>query len=78
MVDALNSSGHKLSEVGVLLREARSMCIALFDFFCFKHYCRSCNKIAHTLADFGSQTDVSVAPYFVSELVANESDVSVE
>jgi ribonuclease HI len=57
MVDALNSSSHELSEIGVLLRDTRSLCIASFDLFCFKHCRRVCNKIAHTLAKFDSQAD---------------------
>jgi hypothetical protein len=57
MVDALNSSSHELSEIGVLLRDTRSLCIASFDLFCFKHCRRVCNKITHTLAKFDSQVD---------------------
>jgi ribonuclease HI len=84
LVDALNSSSHELSEIGVLLREARSLCILSFDLFSFKHYRRVCNKIAHTLAKFGSQAEeeyvgwADVAPDFVSDLVASESAVSVD
>jgi ribonuclease HI len=79
LVDALNSSSHELSEIGILLREARSLCVVSFDSFQFKHCSRVCNKIAHTLAKFGSQADeecvgwADIAPDFVSDLVASES-----
>jgi hypothetical protein len=84
LVDALNSDSHELSKIGVLLREARSLCISSFDLFSFKHCRRVCNKIAHILAKFGSQTEeecvgwTDVAPYFVSDLVASESTAFVE
>jgi hypothetical protein len=57
------------------------MCISSFESFSFV-YCRHiCNKVAHTLAKFGSQTEeecvgwADVAPDFVYVLVA--SDVAV-
>jgi hypothetical protein len=84
LVDALNSDSHELSEIGVLLREARSLCISSFDLFSFKHCRRVCNKIAHILAKFGSQTEeecvgwTDVAPDFLSDLVASESTAFVE
>jgi ribonuclease HI len=84
LVDALKSGSHELSEIGVLPREARSLCISSFDLFSFKHCHRGCNKIAHTLAKFGSQAEkecvgwADVAPDFVSDLVASKSAVSVE
>lgn len=81
LVSSLNSSSHELSEIGILLRETRSMCIASFESFCFKHCRRFCNKVAHALAKFGSLAEEvcvgwdNVAPNFVSNLVA--SDVAV-
>jgi ribonuclease HI len=56
LVGALNSSSPELSEISILLHEARSMCISSFESFSFV-CCRICNKIAQTLAKFGSQTE---------------------
>jgi hypothetical protein len=81
LVNALNSSGHELSEIGVLLREARSMCIASLESFSFRHCRPECNKVAHSLARFASKADeecvgwTDVAPPFVSDVVASESAV---
>ena len=79
LVDALNSDRHKLSEIGVLLRESRSNCIAELETFSFQFCSRVCNKVAHAIAKFGSQAELEcvgwddAAPGFVSELVASEA-----
>ena len=76
-VNSLNSASHELLEIGVLLREIRSLCICSFESFNFKYCSRSCNNVAHCLAKFGSQAEeecvgwADVAPNFVSDLVAN-------
>lgn len=59
LVNAINSGDHDLSSIGVLLREARSLCFASFDAFQFKHCKRSCNNVAHSLADFGFRANVA-------------------
>ena len=81
LVSALKSSSHELSEIGVLLRDARSRCFAAFDLFEFNYCQRTCNKVAHSLAKFGYEADTEClgwtdeVPPFVSDLVA--SDIAV-
>ena len=78
LVSALKGDSHELSEIGVLLREARSKCIQSFDFFSFGFFRRDCNTAAHVLAQFGSKADVDCsgwvdeAPPFVSDVVASD------
>ena len=36
LVNAVNSASHELSEIGVLLREIRSLCIGSFESFIFQ------------------------------------------
>ncbi|KAK1628050.1 hypothetical protein QYE76_002365 [Lolium multiflorum] len=78
LVQALNTSSHELSAIGVILREARSNCIAAFDSFDFIFCPRKCNRIAHTLAQYGLRAEdecvgwADVAPPIVSDLVASE------
>lgn len=81
LVNATNSGDHDLSSIGVMLPEARSLCFASFDAFHF-HFCkRSCNSIAHNLADYGHRAGVVCtwwkddAPSFVWDLVASDSAV---
>jgi hypothetical protein len=49
LVQALNTCSHELSAIGVILREARSNCIAAFDSFDFI-FCPV--NVAHTLAQY--------------------------
>jgi ribonuclease HI len=78
LVKALTSTSHELAEIGVLLREIRSSCISSFDSFEFSFCPRRCNKVAHSLAQFGYRDESECngwadhAPPFVSELVASD------
>jgi ribonuclease HI len=78
LVQALNSESHDLSKIGVLIREARSICISYFESFEFTFVSRHCNKVAHTLAQYGYTADdecrgwAEDAPDFVSALVASD------
>jgi ribonuclease HI len=78
LVNALKNGSYDLSDLGVLIREARSICIASFEFYEFSYCPRSCNKIAHVLAQHGLRADVECvgwadyAPDFVSVLVTSE------
>lgn len=76
LVNALNGREHDASELGVLFREAKSLCMASFQSHEFMHCNRVCNKVAHYLAQFGmgSVDPFSVwvydAPDFVLSLLA--------
>jgi hypothetical protein len=75
----LKSSSHDLADIGVLLREARSICIGWFESYEYRFCPRDCNKAAHELAQFGLYANTECigwaesAPPFVPELVASES-----
>lgn len=78
MVFALNGREYDGAELGVLFREARSLCHASFVSYEFKYCRRDCNMVAHTLARFGLSADAPLsfwagdAPSFVSVLVNTE------
>ena len=78
LVKALKSNSHELAEVGVLLREIRSSCIASFDSYEFSFCSRKCNNVAHSLAQFGYRDEAECngwtdrVPSFVSVLVASD------
>jgi ribonuclease HI len=78
LVNALNSGDADLSDIGVLYREARSLCVLAFDAFEFRFCRRSCNKAAHAIAQHGKTLGVQNliwledAPAFVSVLVASD------
>jgi hypothetical protein len=55
LVNAIKTGSHDLADVGVLIREARSLRFLHFDQAEFIYCHRSCNNIAHTLAKFGYQ-----------------------
>ncbi|KAM0915505.1 hypothetical protein ACQ4PT_010803 [Festuca glaucescens] len=82
LVNALNSSSHELSVIGILLHEARSNCISSFDSFeiCFCPH--QCNNVAHSLAQHGFRAEdecvgwADVAPPFVSDMLASDLAVS--
>ena len=78
LVTALQTKERDLAHVGVLLKEARSGCISSFESYTFSFAPRSCNKVAHTLAQHGLRADVECegwedfAPAFLADLVASE------
>ncbi|XP_073363127.1 uncharacterized protein [Aegilops tauschii subsp. strangulata] len=78
MINALNGREYDAAELGVLFREARSLCRLSFESYDFKFCRRGCNLIAHNLAQFGLGAVVSLsvwdveAPDFVSALVGTE------
>ena len=75
MISALKGRDYDVAELGVLFREARSMCHASFVFSEFMFCPRNCNCVAHVLAQFAIGADeplhvwANVAPDFVSVLV---------
>jgi hypothetical protein len=75
LVNALKGREYDASELGVLFREAKSLCHASFQSHDFLFCSRVCNKVAHCLAQFGMGSDdpFSVwaydAPDFVSVMV---------
>lgn len=81
LVYALVRGDADLSENGVLIREARSCCIMSFQRFNFTFCPRTCNRVAHELANFGYglvESPVTCGEdvlEFVSVLVA--SDIAV-
>ena len=62
----------------MLFREAGSLCFANFDRFEFVFCCRTCNSVAHALAQFGFHAALPATvwtehlPDFVSSLVASD------
>jgi ribonuclease HI len=54
LVQGLKSSDYDKSEIGVLVKEARSSCILNFASFEFAFSRRSCNNAAHELAKLGA------------------------
>jgi hypothetical protein len=78
LVNALKNGSYDLSVLGVLIREARSVCISSFESYEFNYCPRSCNKIAHELAQHGLCADdecvgwADSAPDFVSVMVTSE------
>jgi hypothetical protein len=54
LVNAIKT-GNDLADVGVLIREARSLRFLHFDQADFTYCHRSCNNVAHTLAKFSYQ-----------------------
>ena len=81
LVLALTSSDYDKSEIGVLVKEARSLCILNFDSFQFSFSRRACNNVAHELAKLGTISESSDlywdadAPNCIATLLA--SDVAV-
>ena len=78
LVNALKSKEFDVAEVGVLIREARSLCCASFESAEFTFCRRECNKVAHVLAQqaYRALVPLSIwtenAPVCVSVLVASE------
>jgi hypothetical protein len=78
LVNALQTRSYDLSEIGVLVRDIRSVYIGSFDSYEFSYCPRECNRVAHELAQFGFRAEegclgwADEAPVFVSELVASD------
>ncbi|XBI60015.1 hypothetical protein VPH35_040982 [Triticum aestivum] len=62
MVSVLKGRDYAAAELGVLFREARSLCHASFESYDFKYCKHDCNMVAHALAQFGLSAD---APFSV-------------
>jgi hypothetical protein len=81
LVNAVKTRSYDLSVIGVLLKEIRSQCICSFEFFDFCFATRSCNKVAHSLAQYGLRADSECtgwegcAPDFISDVVASDAAV---
>jgi hypothetical protein len=75
---AIQSKSYDLTDIGILLREVRSNCVGSFEVFEFSFCHKSCNKIAHELAEFERLAEegclgwANVTPNFVSDLVVSE------
>ena len=78
MNSALKSRDYDTTELGVLFREARSVCHASFGSYEFMFCHRECNRVAHSVAQFGLRAAgpfsvwAAEAPDFVSVLVDTE------
>ena len=78
LIKALKSGDSDLSEIRVLIREARSRCFMSFECLHFQHCRRMCNSVAHVLARYGyGLVEAPVVwgefvPEFVSVLVASD------
>ena len=70
-----------LSAIGVLLKEAPSLCIGFLETFSFQFVSRTCNVVAHSLAQYGLRAETECmgwevnAPDCISAVVA--SDIAV-
>jgi hypothetical protein len=56
LVNALNGKEYDRSEIGVLIKEARSICRTNFECFEFFFDRRACNAVAHELAIYGANS----------------------
>jgi hypothetical protein len=81
LVQALKSTDYDKSVIGVLVKEARSLCTLNFESFNFTFSRRTCNNVAHELAKLGAISesedsfwDVS-APNCIATLM--DSDLAV-
>ena len=78
LVQALKSNDYDKSEIGVLVMEARSLCILNFDSFRFGFNRRACNSVAHMLAKFGVSSESpdsyweATAPNCIENLLASD------
>jgi ribonuclease HI len=78
LVSALKEHTHDFAEIGVLMREARSNCTQAFNLFNFIFCRRECNKVAHSLAQFGYSAEVECSgwtdevPPFISDVVSSD------
>jgi hypothetical protein len=78
LVNAIKNGGFDLASTGVLIREARSLSILHFDHADFLFCRRGCNKVAHSLAQYGYQASVPSSswmddpPEFVIGLIASD------
>lgn len=79
LAQALNARDYYLADYGVLMREAVSTCMAMFDAYEFMFHHRSCIFFAHALAQYGYHSATASMSWldssldFVSHLVASES-----
>ena len=84
LIMAIQSKSHDLALIGVLLKEVRSICIGSFETSSFQFAPRSCNEVAHRLAQHGLRADAACvgwedeAPDFLVDLVASEAAVHHE
>ncbi|KAE8779439.1 hypothetical protein D1007_47530 [Hordeum vulgare] len=83
LVKALHTDEYERAMVGVLLREARSLCHANFESFKFSFCSRDCNKAAHELAAYSFRAGaddlswIDQAPDFICAMVASDMAVRV-
>ena len=81
LIQALKSNDYDKATIGVLVKEARSLCILNIDSYAFSFSRRTCNSVAHELAKLGvhSGPDDSFweasAPNCIVKLLA--SDIAV-
>jgi ribonuclease HI len=57
LVQGLKSKDYDKSSIGVLVVEARSLCILNFDYFSFSFSRRNCNNAVHELAKLGATSE---------------------
>ncbi|KAK1669229.1 hypothetical protein QYE76_057388 [Lolium multiflorum] len=81
LVQALKSTDYDKSSIGVLMKEARSLCVLNFALFQFSYARRTCNTAAHVLAKIGVSSESSdsfwedYAPFCISDIIASDSAV---
>jgi ribonuclease HI len=82
LVSALKTRSYDKSFIGVLVNEARSLCILNFDSYLFSFNRRACNFAAHELAKMGAKGEsqdsvwVDTVPSCVVNIMANDIVVS--
>ena len=78
LVSALNGNEYDRSEIGVLIKEVKSLCTTNFKCFSFYFDRRTCNAVAHELAKFGMNSAegssywVDYAPICVTDFIASD------
>ena len=81
LVQAMKSTDYDRSTIGVLVKEARSLCRLNFVSFHFSFARRACNSAAHELAKYGVSCESpdsfweGLAPPCISEIVTSDSVV---
>ena len=81
LIQGLKSRDYDKSEIGVLVKEARSLCILNFSSFQFSFSRRTCNNAAHELAKLGAISESedsywdATAPRCIATIV--DSDLAV-
>jgi hypothetical protein len=82
LVDALKTRSYDKATIGVLMKEARSLCMLNFESYSFSFSRRGCNRVAHELASLGAKSEsqdsiwVDAAPSCIVNFLTSDLAVS--